>query len=361
MKWILTKLSLKQSSRLLLVGLTILGLAELAQAQDQESKQPAGDVDRSEETITSDEVKSKSSDLPRWAVNSITPVHTIISSVVENASRNIDGFFGTDEFLNVDNHSYLRISQEYQWFESGPDVSDTGTRFKLDLPTSEKRLKLVVESNPEEEQAGLLTTNANRVGQDEINNADDSVIGLVRTSKDDGDQHWRKRINAGVKLHLPLDPYLRISARRSWHMSDSAWFLENRSRLSWFDSQGYFARTRWDLGRAIDERMGLRFVSQLQWRETVDTMEWVQRAEINQVLSSRQGVRYSVWANILSASKPKVAEYIAQIFYRRDIHDQYLFLDIVPELHFTREADFAPRWALTARLELYFRGDVVRR
>ncbi|WP_317933221.1 hypothetical protein [Halioxenophilus sp. WMMB6] len=295
----------------------------------------------------------ESSDLPKWAVTTITPVHSIVSNWVDNSSRNIDSWFGTDEFLDVDNHSYLRLSQEYQWFETEPFDSNLGLRFKLDLPTTRKRLKIVFENTPEETQTPIEEEGA-RTGNRDLQDNDSTVIGLEKETKPG--RTWRYRINAGVRLNIPLDPYVRLNGSRLWRISDSPWSLQADHRLSWFNSDGYSARSRWDLSRPLSSNRNLRSVTQLQWREVEDTLEFAQRFEINQLLGERNAIRYA-WVMLgEGAGSPLLVDSYAQILFRRNLNDNYLFGDIVPELHFPEDSDYNPQWAITLRLELYFRG-----
>lgn len=62
-----------------------------------------------------------------------------------------------------------------------------------------------------------------------------------------------------------------------------------------------------------------------------------------------------------SSSSPRINDYYLLTHYRRDLHREILYLDVIPELHFPRDANFDPRWAFTLRLEMLFRGDIRKR
>ena len=72
-------------------------------------------------------------------------------------------------------------------------------------------------------------------------------------------------------------------------------------------------------------------------------------------------MRYAAVVVGNSASRPRINDYYLVAQYRRNLHKEILFADIIPELHFPREADFAPRWALSLRVEMYFSGNVIDR
>jgi len=76
------------------------------------------------------------------------------------------------------------------------------------------------------------------------------------------------------------------------------------------------------------------------------------------VLGRRSALRYAAIAAGSSLSSPRMNDYILLTQYRRNLHRDILFFDAVPELRFSRETNFDARWALTLRLEIYFRGQL---
>lgn len=299
------------------------------------------------------------SDLPPWADEQIEPLHDSVSRWVETTSRRLDDFFGTTDALSIENDSYLRISQGWRWKEGQAFKQDIGARFRLDLPTTEERLRLVIESDADETQ-GTLAEQDRQLVDDSPSGVESLRIGLNRLSRRDKTEQWNTQVGAGIRVRLPLDPYARVITQRLWTLGDGPWQLESDNRLSWFNKDGYSTRTRWDVGRPIDENRHLRFISNLQWREQVDTLEASQAVELNRRIDRRRAIRYSAVVLGESASSPAIEDTYLQTRYRRDLHRGILFLDVAPALHFPREADREPRWALDLRLEMYFRREIDR-
>lgn len=294
---------------------------------------------------------AENSDLPDWAGEQIDQTHATVGNWVDYTARTLDGLFGTPHSLSVDNHSYLLISQESYWGESEGFESGLEGRFKLDLPTSKERLRLLIESDPEEFLGSLAEQGSDSRLNDRLS-SDNATIGLDKLDPEDKRKHWSYRYGAGVKVNTPIDPYLRATGERLWSWGDNQWALHSYNRLSWFDSDGYSARSEWDLSHPWRDSH-LRSFTQLQWRETEDTLEYSQRFEIFKVIDGRSHLRNGLIIVGEGLSDSQVEDYYLQSWYRRDIHDGILFMDLIPELHFAREADFDPRWALTLRFELY--------
>ncbi|WP_417358634.1 hypothetical protein [Gallaecimonas pentaromativorans] len=309
-----------------------------------------------EEDISEDR---QSTDLPGWAVERIDPVYNMVSGWVNSTSRNIDGFFGTDESLKVENHSYLRISQEFLLRQNRANDTDTGIRYRLQLPTTQERLKLIVESDPEETLGTLQQQAARDTRTGRFDGGQGAVIGLEKQEGEDKTVAWDNSFSGGVKLRLPPDPYLRFTSERLWQLGQSPWTLEFDGRLSWFNSDGFSARGLVDIGRHLDERHYLRFVSQVQWQEDYDHLEFYQRAEYNRIINRRSAIRYSAVVVGEGASDPRINDYFLETLYRRNIHKGFIFVDVAPSLHFPREVGFDPSWEVNLRLEVFFRGDII--
>ncbi len=294
------------------------------------------------------------SDLPAWANEQIDPFHESVSRWVDSSSRRIDGFFGTTDALTVESDSYLRLSQAWRWREGESLDQDLGVRFRLDLPTTEERLRLIIESEPEETR-GTLAEQDDQLTDERISGVESLRIGLNRLSRRDKTERWNTQVGAGIRVRLPLDPYARVISQRLWTLDDGPWQLESDNRLSWFNKDGYSARTRWDLGRPLDEQRHLRFITNVQWREEVDKLEFSEAAELNRRLNRRSALRYTAAVLGESGSRPRIEDSYLEVRYRRDVHRGILFLDVAPALHFPREVDYDTRWEVNLRLEMYFR------
>lgn len=292
-------------------------------------------------------------DLPQWAGENIDPARQRVGNWVDNTSRSIDNFFSTQGSHEVDNESYIRVGQELDWMEGEGFNNDFNLRYRIDLPTAEERLRLIIESDPEESQGTLAEQGSGRLANDQRDRRT-STLGLGWLEKHDKRKRWNHHLGAGVRLHLPLDPYVRLTSKRLWRLNDGPWQLESNNRVSWFNNDGYSARTRWDVGRSLSKRRHLRFVTNVQWRETEDTLEYSETAELNHRLNDRSALRYSALAIGESASNPRMTDYYLQTRYRRDLHKGVLFADVIPELHFQRDTHYHPRWAMTLRIEMYF-------
>ena len=159
------------------------------------------------------------SDLPDWAEERVEPFRANVGNWVDNTSRNIDAFFGGGESATVNNESYLRLGQEIDWMEGDGTSGDISVRYRIDLPTTEERLRLVIESDPEESQGTLADQGSGRLYNDQRDRST-STFGLDWLESRDKRENWSNRIGAGIRLRMPLDPYVRFTSERLWDIGD---------------------------------------------------------------------------------------------------------------------------------------------
>lgn len=299
---------------------------------------------------------TEDSDLPHWLSERITPVHYGLTTFVDNTSRSIDAFFGTDESQYADNKSFMRFSSELRLVE-GNSEADIGLRFKLDLPTTRRKLRLIIESDADEPLVATNQNNTNRFTEINQFDASNSILGLEQGNEKNPNEAWRTRFGVGIKLRSPIDPYVRVTSTRQWDFENSPWQSNFNGRVTYFNEEGYVTRASFDIGRPLAADRAFRLLTQVEWQQERDEVVYVQSAEINRILDQRSALRYAALLVGDTARSKDLYDRVLQVYYRRDIHKKFLFADIIPELHFPTEDGTKPFAALTLRLEMYFRGD----
>lgn len=299
------------------------------------------------------------SDLPVWLQDRFEPVHYDLTRVVDNTARKLDQFFGTEDSLSVENQSFLRVALDTRLQPSDSKL-DPSVRFRVDLPTTKKRLRVIIESDIEEPLGRLSEQGVREVRGGERFDTNNSAIGLEQRSSKDPSQAWVQGLGLGVKFGAPLDPYVRYSAVRQWNFSESQWQVNSSSRVTQFNQRGLQVRTNLDVNRPVDEARTLRFQTYVESDERRDSTVFSQTAEINRVIDSRTALRYALIVVGEDRGENNIKDYVLQTYFRRDIHKNVLFMDIIPEIHFPTEGNRDPYVALTFRLEAFFRGNFSR-
>jgi len=299
------------------------------------------------------------SDLPVWLQERFEPIHYDLTDMVDDTARGLDQFFGTDDSLFVENQSFLRVALDTR-LQPGESKLDPSVRFRVDLPTTKKRLRLIIESDIEEPLGRLSEQGLREIRGGERFNTSNSAVGLEQRSSKDPKQAWVQGLGLGVKFGAPLDPYVRYSALRQWNFSESHWQINSSSRVTQFNQRGLQVRTNFDVNKPLADDLSLRFQTYAEYEERRDSTVFSQTAELNRVLDSRTALRYALIVVGEDRGENTIKDYVLQAYYRRDIHKNVLFMDIIPEIHFPTEGGRDPYVALTFRLEAFFRGNFSR-
>ena len=133
------------------------------------------------------------SDLPVWLQERFEPVHYDLTRMVDNTARNIDQFFGTEDSLFVENQSFLRVALDTR-LQPGDSKLDPSVRFRVDMPTTKKRLRLIIESDIEEPLGRLSEQGIREVRGGERFDTNNSAVGLEQRSSKDPTQNWVQEV-----------------------------------------------------------------------------------------------------------------------------------------------------------------------
>lgn len=275
--------------------------------------------------------------------------HAWFSRRLGNMSRQIDSYFGSPDIYEEVSGTYAEITLEQQFAEAGD--SDTGVdfRIKVDLPRTEHRFKLLLESVAE----GIDPRDDSPARSRRDSDSDPSsgiFAGLRRVFADTAG--FRFTTDAGIKLRTPLEPFARARLRRTWPFGD--WQLRFKETLFWFDSDGLGQTTELDLDRRIDERFALRASGRYQWLNETDEWRLDHGVALYQILDTHNSLAYE--AGIQATNRPNLRgeQYRVGLRFRRRVHREWLFLSLVPDVIWRREEAFRPEPGLLIEIQMLF-------
>lgn len=273
-----------------------------------------------------------------------------VTSRLERYVQGVDNFFTDESALYESSGSYMRVRLESFWTEGEGAELKGGLSFKLRLPKIQKKLKLTISSEVDEQK----TTEERETGA--VSERDETNRGLYTglekiLGKETG---WSFKPSIGVKIRSPLDTYVRLRASRQ--VTFDNWLMNFSETLYWFDSTGSGSDTsmRWD--RKLGENFLFRSDSFLRYTDLNDYFDTSQSFGITHTISKKRAITYKIAAfGIFDDETTYATSYIVDAYYRQNIHKDYLFLDIQPLLRFDRENDFKGEPGLFVRLELFYR------
>lgn len=273
-----------------------------------------------------------------------------VSYGLKSFTRAIDEFFANEKVDYETSGSYLRLIADSTYSEGGNTTTTGDLKLKLRLPVTQKKLKLVLESDPVEKQNEL-----DRVRDRTTAGADQETNYYAGIQAEMGKKEkWIIKPGIGLRLRSPLDLYLKVRANRGYEINPS-WTLNVYETLFTYDSSGFGSDTNFEFIKQVNVNMAFRSNTTFRYTDLNDYWELSQVFSLDHRLSSRRAVSYQ--AGVFGISEPAVSaqDYLLLVRYRQNIHSDYLFLEIAPQILYQKENDFHAEHSVLFRLEMFFR------
>lgn len=262
----------------------------------------------------------------------------------------IDHFFGGDRNYQESNQSVLQLDITRSIGRGAEQRFVLDGRAKLHLPNMEKRLHLVLETNPEkiatgEQQAVSPVSRSTEAEQD-------SIAAAARIEKSE-EKLWHASADAGLQFK-GLATNLFARARGRFEVPLDKWNFKAAETFFWFPATGTGATTTLDLERHIDEPQLFRASTNATWLMKTGNFNLRQDISLFHTLNERAALLYQLSA--IGVSKPQmlVNEYILLLAYRYQLSHEWVYAELSPQLHYPKIENYRIHPMLVLRLELLF-------
>lgn len=273
-----------------------------------------------------------------------------ISGNVEALAQNLDEFFSSDKTLYKTSGTYLRLREDIILTEGNGLRVKGDVKLRLQLPVTQKKLRLSFssgsrkgtfdESVPEEQ---LPLTD---IDEDENFTAELQTI----VGEKDG---WQFKPSIGAYLSTTIDPYIKFNFNRQDQFG--MWSTNWDETPYKIDSIGWGVDSYFEINRKIGDKHILRSATFAGWLKETDQFELRQVFSFNTKISDKKAISY--FSGIFGNDNPKIntTQYLLGINYRQNIHKDYLFIELKPQITYEKETRFAAEHSMIFRLEMLFR------
>jgi hypothetical protein len=264
----------------------------------------------------------------------------------------VDRFFGNERHYEEANNSVFQLDVTRVMGYGGEHKIVVSARANVHLPNTEKKLHLVLETNPDRnaisdpKQVQPQTQTLNEP------TTPDSIGAAVRLIREEAER-WHIHADGGLKFQgLHSTPFLR--ARASFAVSLDQWRMKAAETAFWFNTLGVGETTQLDFERTISPSVLFRASSSATWLNDTQNFDLRQDFTGFHTLDDRTALLYQ--ASIIGASQPTshVLDYVLLMQYRYRLHRKWMYLDFSPQLHFPQERAYSLSPALSLRLEMLF-------
>jgi len=261
----------------------------------------------------------------------------------------MDRFFGDDRNYLEANKSVLQFDLTKLSGYGGSRNPVLSGRAKLDMPLAEKRLHLLMETDPEKNITGA-TAEGQPVIANEVVAPSKVAVGAGYAKEQES--RWYFGADAGIQIHTPVEPFVR--ARGSYSLPMEQWRMKVAETLFWFNTIGVGETTQLDLEHIISEPVLFRSSSYATWLRDMHNFDLRQDLSIYHNLNDRSALLYQASAVGVSNPQVQAMEYILSLLYRYRLRQKWVFLELSPQLHFPKADNFKSNSALSIRLEILF-------
>lgn len=286
-----------------------------------------------------------------WFYNFLSRQEETISHSVIAAGRWVDDLFGAEEYGATERGSRAQLGVTALVEEGGEMEFSQDFHGKLVLPKTRQRWRIFVdrveqnitEETPEVQERPLRQD----LGEDERS----SLAGLEYAEKVGQVEYTA---DAGVRMRMPPIPFVRFGARRDFPVG--VWRLRLGQSVFWFKDEepGATSEMRWD--RALPRKRYFRSTSRATFRTEEDQFFFGQDFQLVRRIDELEALAYELRVRGESRPSAQVTSYAYGVRWRRAIHQDWLFLELRPELLHEREDDFNAQPRVFVTLDAIF-GD----
>ena len=354
--------------RALLFGLLSLSAAEMPRAQELPTPEPTSDPQSSAEPRPPEYIEAfpesgperdptplnacdRVIDLDQAESTWYDSAHAYMNTAFCEPAVWFDDFFASDRALEEPAGSYVRWRNDFVQVEGQGYDFNTNLNFSVELPKISSKLRLIFEGDEDQDLQDVLPG-----GQAE---AQDSNLGLLVDVKDTD----RSKFN----ISFSAKPRIRLRYRYTWPVRDD--FLIRFTQEVQNEEGTNGARTRLDFEKALLPLKLFRSTTEVFVTEEFNGADVSQAFTLFQRITRKSSVSYETGAVGITRPQRRVTNYRIGVRYRQNIHRDWLFFEVTPditwpvELSEDRETVIQERrsvYSIIVRLEVHF-GNARRR
>lgn len=257
--------------------------------------------------------------------------HRALSGSITGSADWIDSFFYDERYEAEENKSRLLLRLE-SFTEDGEGTDlKLKASLRIGIPYAQKRLKLIVTGEPDEETAIEDTSGSTvRRSFDRIDKNDVSVS-LQHAIMEEINRYLSSRLGF-VFRDGKARMFLEGRFRTLFNLD--TWGMRFTERLRWYTDKGWESTTTLDFEKPLSKRFFFRTTAEGEWLEDQDGFPHSLTFTVAQLINKRQAIEYS-WDNTFQTRANYHLENVTlRIRYRERIWRDWLFYDIEPQLIF---------------------------
>ena len=274
-----------------------------------------------------------------------------LSGKIIDFATDIDRFFGDQRNYQETNNSVMQLDLDRVTGYSGDRKFSLSARANLNLPATEKRLHLLLESNPDQNIEGAPTQNQFTPLNNQVNTPQSYGLALRYEQVKEELQASHLNADAGLKFQgIKVNPFVRTSG--SYSIPLDQWRLKAWETVYWFNTIGAGETTQVDLEHILSPSVLFRATSSATWLKDLPYFNLRQDLSLYDTVDERTALLYQLSSLGVSSPQWESTVHVASIFYRYRLHQKWMYFELSPQLYFPRTNNFQSAFTLSMRLEM---------
>jgi hypothetical protein len=298
-------------------------------------------------------------DYRKWyqPIEALDGAQAFVSDSWSGVNYGVDSFFANENYSDAVNRSYIQVGYGIAKFEGEEQLYNFNLKIKVDFPNSKRKFKIVFETSEDEiEDQQSLRSNVAPEGADSDANASDTVKekrynaairSIILESK-----NWKAFIDTGMRLNLPLDPFVKSSVRRTFDINTGS--LSFIQKFNFFRQNGFEEISSLDYSYEFSKTLSLGVFNSLAWTDLKDTFTIFHSMSVFSQLSERRAV--NLFVSTSAVTKPVISydQYTTGFSYRQLIHKTWLFAQLGSGVVFLKSEGFNSKPYFEVKTDLIF-------
>lgn len=272
--------------------------------------------------------------------------HAAISGRIVTTVDRVDRFFADDRVLEDTKETTVRAGIGVEWDEAEGAALKTRFNARLALPRIEQRLQLVADNFTETDEPLKSAQVRNSLRESSPD------AGIRYIVKDEGPI----RFSGDAGLRLGNHPQVFGKLRARLVVPFDPWEMRLTQTAQWYSRDGFGETSEMRWSRLLRQDWIFRSSSRLSWREDRDGVTPAQSLTWQRAVGNSWGHRISLDAEWPEVPSTTEASYVISYGFRRLMHRDWLFMEVIPGVDFAQTRDYEPNPRLAVIFEILFGG-----
>lgn len=283
-------------------------------------------------------------DLPSISyLDGLNGTHAYISRQIQDFADKLDTFFSNDRAFEELQGSRINLNLLQTNIDHKKPGYRAELRAKLVFPKTQKKLKLLIETQDEDQETQQTILPSALQTQEQ-------TLGLRFIEKET--RKWRVHTDTGLRFKSGVDTFARLRLRRQ--ITDDTWIYRIAQNFYWYRIDGAGENSRLDIDHSITEHLLFRSTSEATWLNKNRYFDLRQDLVLFQKINRRKAISYQAGIRDNTEPHTQAKNYFISARYREQVHQNWLFLEVNPGVNYPEDNNYKPIKYIIFKIEAVF-------